>query len=32
MENNVTYNWIYTTTWDNYFPKGLTLNYVIKQK
>lgn len=30
MESNITLTWVYTTTWDNNFPKGLTINYIIK--
>ena len=30
MENNIKLTWVYTTTWDSNFPKGLTINYIIK--
>ena len=30
MENNKTLTWVYTTTWDSNYPKGLTINYIIK--
>lgn len=30
MENDVTIAWVYTTTWDDNFSKGLTINYIIK--
>jgi hypothetical protein len=30
MENNVTYVWYHTTTWDNFVSNGLTINYIIK--
>ena len=30
MEDSVTLVWTYTTTWDNYVPNGLKINYIIK--
>ena len=30
MENDVTIAWVYTTTWDDSFSKGIKINYIIK--
>lgn len=30
MESNITYVWVHTTTWDEFFPKRLKINYIIK--
>lgn len=30
MENDVTIAWVYTTTWDDNFSKGIKINYIIK--
>lgn len=30
MESRITLAWTYTTTWDDFVPNGLTINYIIK--
>jgi hypothetical protein len=30
MEYNLTYNWVYTTTWDDLVSNTIKINYIIK--